>query len=1295
VSARSWGTLAAVAAAALTASSAPARADVAATVEQPLPAAVARAGGATARAYRALAQAFPELAAPAPNGTPAAGGDRVTGYAADNVARVAGPGGTRIVVSSRPLRTTSASGASRPVDLTLTSTAGGSLRTPSNAPFSLRLATAVAAGFTIGPDAAHAVHVTPLATDPTVSAVDVGNQLLAAGTQTGVDTLLRPTTTGLATFAQITDPAAPERYGYQLDLAPGQTIDARDGVVTVGEGGATILTIAVPVAVDASGASVPIDLTASGDTITMTVRHRSPSTTYPVLADPEWYSSYDWSTQAGIGTEGWYVASITDPAFYATDILTEPIGTPRRDGVGIRITPKGGQTYPENVAGEVAWTAPGTTTILSADFKDVIERDDSDRQTSRLQLAGGSGPLPTHDYFAAGPVADVLDDVPLLSPNGDATSAIVELFTPPCTAEELATSPPSCPRQVKSGSQSQLRVGSVDLSLTDDDDPTARASGPLRDLADRWTQGTTPLDVDLDFGDPGSGVDSWSLTSTDAAGDHAIDMSGPLCDAAHLTPGQSGQICPFTSGAHGVSIDVAGLPEGQNRFTAAATDFAGNASGDGSDVWSVYVDRGPPSLTATGPLVDAERSWVDPGQLTPTVRLAAHDDRSGVERTDLTATDEAGATVLTSTSDACAAPGPIGQPCPNDYADDIALNANALPEGTLSFSASAVDHVGLKSAPATWTLQLDRTPPIARAAGDLVALQDQWTNRAGPVSVTLDGRDALSGVSELELVAVNDDGRHTIASASTCDSPADDGSCPHLTSTTVDLDAGALPDGLNHFEVQARDRAGHVSRTGDTWDAYIDHTPPPEPTGAVVTSNSPDSLSIAWNPVVDVPEGAAGVSYEYLVLDHGTPVTQWTSTPRPSAIIPGLSPGVEYEIRLCASDLAKNQSKCAVPSGRTANGPTAHTALKPPTAEQIRVAIGLDALGGSVAAAARNAALKGLEAGALRTVLRDVADFASKANVITLIVTTATDVLAGDGNPDCEQGPLYMRAKPTFKNAGTALKAAAGAKVGAVAATRRTLASALSAVDKLTAFTVANKAVKGCRGPNTVATMVIAKLRPALVAAQLHVHELDVDPADVKRFLDQNQTDFNNKSNGLRLQSLVEARIAFRSCLDTATRAQCFTLKVFLPGSDIQGTTDNDRNAIFELNSRPRHPAILHWAPKPDRTAKRQWYYNDPHKENKANPCEHLQDLSCDEYPFNSTIEGGPQPGRPFPSLASVPLAENKLQGTRLQQFYLACQLTSPDRNDARFVVAPLPNRADGHAILSTRIACNREHGAT
>ncbi len=890
------------------------------------PASIRAAGAPAVRAWDSLAETFPALVAPvAAGGVAGRPGERVLGYPADNIARVATERGAKLVISTRPLRTLAPDGSSKPVDVSLAQTAAGAFA-PRNAPFALTIATSAAKGFAIGPGARRQVMVTPLGVDPAAAVVLGPGALVVADSHPEVDTVLRPTGSGLETFEQIRGPAATERFTYHLGLVAGQALAERDGVARVTQDGRTVLRVSAPIARDAAGAAVPIELTASGNVLVVTVRHRGGGFSYPIAADPEWESAYDWSRQAGIGTEGWFVDPSTDVAFYNTDILTEPSPLDPRDptgfnaNVGIRITPKNGQVFPPDAGADLAWNAPGTTRIASIDFRDVIERNDRDRQSLRLRLAGGSGPPPTDDYFVASATALVREHVVLDSPGADARQAQIVMFTPPCTPSELDQTPPLCPRFVPADHTSILKVGGVDISLLDDDVPTATASGALRDLADRWTQGTGPSSVNLDLVDPGAGIDAWHLRSTDSAGDHEIQSSPPLCDPAHNTVGQGSNICPFHTTQAGIVVDLAGLPEGQNRFSASATDYAGNSSDDGatSDVWSVYIDRTKPGIKATGPLHDAQEAWVDPADISAQVRLDAHDDRSGIQRTDLTATDDTGARVVDTTSDACPVVGPPGQPCPSDYPNEVSIDGRTISEGTLRFSATATDHVGLQSDPATWRVHLDRTPPIGRARGELVALQDEWTNEAGRVGATLDGRDALSGVTKLDLLAVNDDGRRVIASVDTCaatDRDVADGSCPHLTTKTLSVDAAQLPDGRNHFEVRAHDLAGHISRVTDTWDTYIDHTPPPTPTGIAVTSNTADTANIRWNPVVDVPQGAQGVSYQYLVLDGGTPVTQWTSTPYPSAIVSGLSAGVQYTIEVNAVDEAGNVSPTGHGSG--------------------------------------------------------------------------------------------------------------------------------------------------------------------------------------------------------------------------------------------------------------------------------------------------------------------------------------------------------------------------------------------
>ncbi len=62
--------------------------------------------------------------------------------------------------------------------------------------------------------------------------------------------------------------------------------------------------------------------------------------------------------------------------------------------------------------------------------------------------------------------------------------------------------------------------------------------------------------------------------------------------------------------------------------------------------------------------------------------------------------------------------------------------------------------------------------------------------------------------------------------------------------------------------------------------------------------------------------------------------------------------------------------------------------------------------------------------------------------------------------------------------------------------------------------------------------------------------------------------------------------------------------------------------------------------------------------------------FDCDEYPYLSATQGGGA-AQPIPNLQYVDSTQNRLAGTRLNQFYTACNL--PAGSNTAFLVVPLP----------------------
>src|SRR6185436_7923778 len=129
-----------------------------------------------------------------------------------------------------------------------------------------------------------------------------------------------------------------------------------------------------------------------------------------------------------------------------------------------------------------------------------------------------------------------------------------------------------------------------------------------------------------------------------------------------------------------------------------------------------------------------------PADIAAGTRLSAADTRSGVAVVVLDASDEAGNPIAQVTTDTCQPRGPIDAPCPTRAAINAPIDPDTLPEGRLSLTTNAIDFAGNRSAAQSWGVFLDRTAPAARAEGDLLALQDQWTNRTAPIDVTIGGR---------------------------------------------------------------------------------------------------------------------------------------------------------------------------------------------------------------------------------------------------------------------------------------------------------------------------------------------------------------------------------------------------------------------------------------------------------------------------------------------------------------------------------------------------------------------------
>ncbi|MEB4674188.1 Ig-like domain-containing protein [Enterobacteriaceae bacterium G50] len=269
---------------------------------------------------------------------------------------------------------------------------------------------------------------------------------------------------------------------------------------------------------------------------------------------------------------------------------------------------------------------------------------------------------------------------------------------------------------------------------------------------------------------------------------------------------QIGTVQADTSGAWSFTPGST-LAEGSHRFTATATDSAGNVSGSSAG-FTLNVD----TVAPTSPVITAVEDNV--GGTTPLTNGQLTND----SQPTLTGTAEAGATITVSDNGT-----PLGTTQADGNGNWSFTPGAPLGEGNHSLTVTATDSAGNASTPsAGFGIVVDSVAPTAPA---IVSVTDTTTPVTGPINSgqsTNETRPTLNGTGEAgATITVYSDGNAigtTTVSA---------GGSWSFTPTT------ALPDGQHTLTVTATDAAGNISAPSSGFTFVVDTLAPTVP---VVTS---------------------------------------------------------------------------------------------------------------------------------------------------------------------------------------------------------------------------------------------------------------------------------------------------------------------------------------------------------------------------------------------------------------------------------------------------------------------------
>jgi hypothetical protein len=297
---------------------------------------------------------------------------------------------------------------------------------------------------------------------------------------------------------------------------------------------------------------------------------------------PTWRNVYDWPN--GHGYVGWRDATSSSSLYGLQPNLG---GNP-----GLWIWPRGGD-YPDGGYAEWSYTAPGTTRISNVQLNFAYRNKLLAHHCIAVGLRTGTTTIAQNEWCTPARPPDSQRDVAvsLVDPSTNPTSKVLFFRvrmdcknTPGCTKHIPAHDP------LTTGGYARLKF--VDMTLVDDDLPVVTPSGSFWELDENYSNGRVSYDLTVASQDAGAGIErSW----VDRVNAGTLVLSNAPCDRTHHTTALDTRICP-ESHSFATQVDTNPFPEGTNRFVAKAIDPALNTGQ--SDVWTVYIDRTPPSAPA-------------------------------------------------------------------------------------------------------------------------------------------------------------------------------------------------------------------------------------------------------------------------------------------------------------------------------------------------------------------------------------------------------------------------------------------------------------------------------------------------------------------------------------------------------------------------------------------------------------------------------------------------------------------------------------------------------------------------
>ena len=507
------------------------------------------------------------------------------------------------------------------------------------------------------------------------------------------DLVVSPISSGVELFNQLRSEVSPETLRFRVDLPAGALLrpNGTGGAEILGEGG-TVAEVPAPIAEDAQGSEVPVELGVEGEFIVLEVAHRGDDYAYPILVDPilqDWYNAnwYSGANLHALSNGAWQWNTNVNWIHGSTSCIFTCWQGSRR---GLYISTQSG-ALPANGFGQFIYSAPNSETYLANAWINPFWRD------NHGNCPQSQYPQP-YDYN--GMWSGTAWNRVLFNQANDFGAANIESWGRAFVIGMGTSTGAGIP------CWRDIMAGGVAIWLEDWSRPVLSTSS-----TDQWMD-ATPARLNVSASDAGIGVEAFEAAATDATGASRVWWTEHPCTGLYESP------CPHVwnlgDGSQPVlNYNPAVLPEGIVKLSVTGYDAIEKPTFTTNEM-TVRIDHAAPTIALSGTLT--EQATLGTERRSYTIRAEAKD---GVPGSEVPSEVRSGVTSIVFRNDGEVVsefkPGCATQSC--SWFRELEVPAAELTPGSHTLTVTATDALGHVGTQTLHYTTGDRQPPALTVTG--------------------------------------------------------------------------------------------------------------------------------------------------------------------------------------------------------------------------------------------------------------------------------------------------------------------------------------------------------------------------------------------------------------------------------------------------------------------------------------------------------------------------------------------------------------------------------------------------